>query len=127
MHSIGFFFDNSWGPFVQTHVGWTIPLYTFNKISYGVEATTEGVAAKKAEIDGRRWEVITQVKTLYYGWLLVDEMDSLGDEIQGHLDRANKYLEEHLASGSSDINPIDRLKIKTYTVDLKSQRIEVRK
>jgi len=122
----GYFFSNL-RPYFRAELNVAAPLWTFGKIDAGAKAAGEQVEVKKAQSLEQTWEILTQIKSLYYGWILTEELDVLNDEIQGHLDEAGRYLEKHLTAGDADLTPIDRLKLKAYAAELETQRIEVKK
>jgi outer membrane protein TolC len=117
----------SLGPFFRAEVGVLQPLYTFGKISAGEGALAKLVEVRRAEAATSRWEIATQVKSAYYGLLLVDDLLALADEIEGYLDQAKEHLEGRLSSEDSEVTPIDRAKLAVYEAELETERIELRK
>jgi len=114
------------GPFFHAELTVTQPLYTFGKVAAGEAALTELIGVRERQVDAQRWEVVTQVKSVYYGLLLVRDLLALTDEVQGYVDQAKGYLEEHLKNEDADVTPIDRAKLTTYAAELKTQRIELK-
>jgi outer membrane protein TolC len=57
--------------------------------------------------------------------LLVDDLLALTDEVQGYVDQAKTYIEEHLKNDEVDVTPIDRAKLTSCEAELKTQRIEL--
>jgi len=113
------------GPFFRAELSITQPLYTFGKVSLAEQALHELVDVRRAQATTAKWEVVTQVKSVYYGLLLVGDLVALTDEVQGYVDQAKTYLEQRLASDGGDVTPIDRAKLATYEAELKTQRIDL--
>ncbi len=115
----------SLGPFFRAELNLVQPLWTFGKINNANQALGEWVAVREAQLAGQRWEIITQVKQLYFALQLTEELLKVVDEIAGNLTDARGYLEEHLKSDEGDVKPIDRAKLTAYEAELKVQRIEI--
>jgi outer membrane protein len=117
----------SLGPFFRAEIGVTQPLYTFGKIGAGERALGKLVEVRRAEAATSRWEIATQVKSAYYGLLLVDELLALADEVRGYLDQAKTHLDARLKSDDPEVTPIDRAKLAVYEAELETERIELAK
>lgn len=61
------------GLFFRANLNYAVPLWTFGKIDAGARAVGELVEAKKAQSETQAWDVITQIKALYFAWILTDE------------------------------------------------------
>jgi outer membrane protein TolC len=108
-------------------VGVTQPLYTFGKISAGEDALGKLVEVRRSEAAATRWEIVTQVKSAYYGLLLVDDLLSLAREVRGWLDRAKEHLDERLKSEDAEVKPIDRARLAVYEAELETGRRDLEK
>jgi hypothetical protein len=62
----------SLGPFFRAELAVTQPLYTFGKITACESALGKLGPLRRAEAGAPRWEIVTQVKSVYYGLLLVE-------------------------------------------------------
>jgi outer membrane protein TolC len=113
------------GPFFRAELGVTQPLYTFGKITAAESALGKLVEVRRAQAATSRWEIVTQVKSAYYGLLFVDDLLALTDEVQKYLDQAKEHLDERLKSEDPDVTPIDRAKLTVYESELKTERIEL--
>jgi outer membrane protein TolC len=117
----------SLGPFFRAELGLTQPLYTFGKISAAEDGLGKLVDVRRSEAAATRWEMVTQVKSAYYGLLLVDELLALAGEVRGWLDRAKEHLDERLKSEDAEVTPIDRAKLAVYEAELETGRLDLEK
>lgn len=115
------------GPFFRAELGVVQPLYTFGKIDAGSRATHEAALMQRSKADQTRWELVGQVKTLYYGWLMLDHLKSLLDDVEGKVKQAREYIDEQLAAGDSDLTELDRMRVASFANETRLQRMEVDK
>jgi outer membrane protein TolC len=115
----------SLGPFFRAELTVTQPLYTFGKITAAESALGKLVEVRRAQAETTRWEIVTQVKSAYYGLLFIDDLLGLTDEVQEYVDQAKKHLDERLKSDDAEVTPIDRAKLTVYEAELKTERIEL--
>lgn len=113
------------GPFFRAELSVTQPLYTFGKISAAAGALGKVVEVRRAQAATGRWELVTQVKTAYYGLLLVHELLALTDEVRTYLDQAREHLDERLESEDAEVTPMDRARLAVQEAELETERIEL--
>lgn len=114
------------GPFTQLEVMFQLPIWTFGKLAKALEAAQNGLEAQRAQGESRKAEVILNVKRLYYGVLLSDQLASILDEMLDHMNKAVKKVEERLAAGSTSVTEIDLLKLKAGRAKLAKGLAELR-
>lgn len=114
------------GPFTQLEVMFHFPVWTFGKLQAALEAAQNGLEAERARGEQRKAEVVLNVKRLYYGALLADQLTGTLDEMLDNIDKAIRKVEERLAMGSTTVTEIDLLKLKTGRARLAKGVAEVR-
>lgn len=100
------------GPFTQLEFMVRLPLLTFGKLGAALEAAQEGLAAEQALGEVRRVETVLNVKRLYYGSLLADQLARVLEEMMSNMDKAIRKVQERLASGSTSVTELDLLKLQ---------------
>lgn len=115
------------GVFTRTELRLVQPLFTFGKISAGVEAAKQGVAASKHREAGQRADVALNVQKAYWGAKLAREvLQALAEGID-HLDDAQKKVNKDLEEGGGNNSPADRWKLRVARAEAESRRLEARK
>ncbi|GBD26693.1 hypothetical protein HRbin30_02033 [bacterium HR30] len=114
------------GPFTQLEVMVHLPLWTFGKLGAALEAAEQGLATQQAEGEVRRAETVLNVKRLYYGSLLADQLARVLDEMLDNMDKAIRKVEERLAGGSTAVTELDLLKLRAGRAKLARGVAEVR-
>ncbi len=104
---------NGLGPFTRLEIMFSVPLYTFGKLSSALEAARQGIEAQRAGGEAKRAEVILTVKRLYYGLLLTQQLSGTLHEMLDNLDTALRQVQERLDKNSKTVTEIDLLKLKT--------------
>jgi len=102
-----------------------VPLWTFGKITSGIDAAIAQTKIGEQGVRKARNEVRLSVRQAYYGVLLARDALSLLDEA---LSRVDKYLpraEEKVRSGEGD--DIQLLKLKIHRAELGARRSEAQK
>jgi outer membrane protein TolC len=102
-----------------------IPLWTFGKITAGVEAAKAQVKVGEHQVKKARNEVRLSVRQAYYGVLLARDALALLHEA---IDRIDKYLpsvEAKVRSGEGD--DIQLIKLRIHRADLDARRSEAEK
>lgn len=114
------------GPFTQLEVMLHIPVWSFGKLGAALAAAQEALAAQRAQGDSRRAEVIANVKRLYYGVLLTEQLAAVLDDMLDNMNKAVSKVQERLASGSTTVTEIDLLKLQTGRAKLARGVAEVK-
>ncbi|HJX66718.1 MAG TPA: TolC family protein [Polyangia bacterium] len=131
-----FFFQNSQafdaitnlrGVFTRTDLKIVQPLYTFGKISAGIDAAELGVEASRSKESGQVADVELNVRRAYWGAKLAREMLSMLDEGLEYLSDAQKKIDEELAEGSGNASVTDRLRLRTMRADIEARALEARR
>lgn len=73
------------GPFVRAELEFIQPLYTFGQLSNLHAAASAGVEVEQAGLAGRRLEVTRDVKELYWGVLLAQDLSALATRLRKQL------------------------------------------
>lgn len=75
------------GPFVRAELQFIQPLYTFGQLSNLRAAASAGVDVERAALSGTRQDVGRQVKELYYGVLLAQDLSGLARRLRKELEK----------------------------------------
>ena len=101
------------GPFTRLDLAINIPVWTFGKLSSALEAAQRGLESQQAGGDARRAEVIFDVKQLYYGLALTQQLSAVLHDMLDNMDKAVGKTKERLDAGSKAVTEIDLLKLRT--------------
>lgn len=115
------------GVFTRTDLRLVQPIYTFGKISAGVNAAELGVEASRSKESGQVADVELNVRKAYWGAKLARELLSMLDEGLEYLNDAQKKIEEELADGSGNASVTDRLRLRTMRADIEARVLEARR
>jgi outer membrane protein len=115
------------GVFTRTEIKLVQPIYTFGKISAGINAADLGVEASRSKESGQVADVELNVRKAYWGAKLARELLSMLDEGLDYLNDAQKKIEEELADGSGNASVTDRLRLRTMRADIEARSLEARR
>ncbi|MDT8340327.1 MAG: TolC family protein [Longimicrobiales bacterium] len=113
--------DLTW--FTQVDLTLVQPLFTFGKIGSRIDAAGHGVRAAQAGLDRTRADLLNQVRELYWGAVLTDELVRVARSLQDRVDEAETRLEELYDEGSATQN--DMFKFELFRYEVSSQMREV--
>ncbi len=102
----------AFGPFNRVEIQLVQPLYTWGKITSGIEAATHAVGVKIAEHDGLEATVIEQTKTLYYNIVLARSVVGILEEARDGFDDALETARERREDGDVDVTELDILYLR---------------
>ena len=102
----------AFGPFNRVEIQLVQPLFTWGKITAGIEAATHAVGVKIAEQDGMEAAVVEQTKTLYYNIVLARSVRGILEEARDGFDDALKTARERRDDGDVDITELDILYLR---------------
>lgn len=102
----------AFGPFNRVEIQLVQPLFTWGKITSGIEAATHAVGVKIAEHDGLEATVVEQTKTLYYNILLARSVRGILEEARDGFDDALESARERREDGDVDITELDILYLR---------------
>jgi outer membrane protein len=115
------------GVFTRTELKLVQPIYTFGKISAGVEAAESGVKASQSKEGGLLADVELNVRKAYWAAKLARELLATLDEGSGYLDQAQKKVDEELADGSGTASVTDRLRLRTMRAEIDARILEAKR
>jgi len=115
------------GPFGRLDMKAVQPLYTFNKITKGIEAAQHGIRVDQARVQQKTSEVSLDIKKYYYGILLATEALRLIDEVDGYIQSALTRTNKLLAVGPGEVTEQDRDRLEAYDGIVQKQREEANK
>jgi outer membrane protein len=115
------------GVFTRTELKIVQPLYTFGKISAGINAAELGVDASRSKASGQVADVELNVRRAYWAAKLAREMLSMLDEGLEYLNDAQKKIDEELAEGSGNASVTDRLRLRTMRADIEARSLEAQR
>ena len=101
------------GPFTRLDLSINIPLWTFGKLSSALEAAQRGLESQQAGGEAKRAEVILNVKQLYYGLALTQQLSLVLHDMLDNMDTAVRKTKERLDAKSKSVTEIDLLKLRT--------------
>ena len=118
---------NLHGVFTRTELKVVQPIYTFGKISAGINAADLGVEASRSKQSGQVADVELNARKAYWGAKLAREMLSMLDEGLEYLNDAQKKIEEELAEGTGNASVTDRLRLRTMRAEIEARVLEARR
>lgn len=114
-------------PFNRLEVEVRQPLYTFGKISTGIEAAQAGRVAREAELGRTREDVVLELKRIWWGHKLARESLELTDELVKTFEEALEKAEERLRAGEPGVTQPDVLKLRLALSETKRNRARLKK
>ena len=115
------------GVFTRTEIKLVQPIYTFGKISAGINAAEAGVQASRSKQLGQVGDVELNVRKAYWGAKLAREMMTMLNEGLDYLDEAQKKIDAELADGSGNASVTDRLRLRTMRAEIEARVLEARR
>ena len=109
------------GPFVQAEFQFIQPLYTFGQLANLNVAASAGVDVERAELAESRLQVAAQVKELYYGVLLAQDLSDLAGRLRGELEK----WESQVSFDDPDIPLSAPYKLRLALIELGNREREV--
>ncbi len=111
-------------PFNDLEVNFVQPIYTFGKIGGAVAAAKAGVEAGEAGVLAKEAEVRTQVRSLYWGLKLGDELLRVIEDARRQVDSAQITVETKLDEGSDEVSQTDLFKIQVFRYEVEKRHRE---
>ncbi|MEM6273599.1 MAG: TolC family protein [Myxococcota bacterium] len=102
---------NDLGFFTRNELRLTQPIYTFGKISNGIEAAKHGVQAQRAEFVRRQQQVALELKRIYYGYKLAASVGKVLREGEQGFAEATEKARARMESGEVEQSAVLRLEI----------------
>jgi outer membrane protein TolC len=85
------------GPFVRAELEFAQPLYTFGQLASLEQAASAGVQVEEADLAMTRLDVALEVKGLYYGLLLAQDLHEMVGDLAGKLRKRKDEVEGNAA------------------------------
>jgi len=108
------FSDLRW--FTQVDVDIIQPLYTFGRIGGLIDAADAGLEASRSAVDASTGEVRLQVRQVYWGVVLGEELLDVAEDVLGKLVEADSTLNERYEEGFATQNDLFKLELFSYQV-----------
>jgi len=115
------------GVFSRTELKLVQPIYTFGKISAGMEAAESGVKASQSRQFGMVADLELNVRKAYWGAKLAREILATLNEGLDYIDQAQKKIDEELKEGTGEVSVTDRLRLRTMRAEIDARVLEARR
>jgi outer membrane protein TolC len=115
------------GVFTRTELRLIQPLYTFGKLTAGVEAAESGVKASHQRESGMLADLELNIRKAYWGAKLARAILATLNEGSGYLDQAQDKIEQELKDGSGDASITDRLRLRTMRAEIDARILEAKR
>jgi outer membrane protein len=115
------------GVFTRTEVKLVQPIYTFGKISAGIDAAESGIAASKSREQGIVADLELNVRRAYWGAKLAREILETVKDGMSYLDQAQAQIEKNLSTGTGTSTVVDKLRLKAMRADVDGRVLEAQK
>jgi len=109
---------SKYGPFTSVDVNIVQPLFTWGKLTAGINAATHAVEQEVAASEGVAADVVLQVKALYYNVLLARSIEGVLVESRDAFEDALETANERRDSGDSDISELDILYLRVALAEI---------
>ncbi|MBU6284128.1 TolC family protein, partial [bacterium] len=103
---------HAYGVFTKVEVNMVQPIFTWGKITAGIEAATHAVEAQLAASRGVAAEVSEQVKSLYYNVLLARSVQGIIEEVNDAFTSALETAQRRRAEGDPDVTELGILYLR---------------
>src|SRR6185436_1352536 len=115
------------GVFTRTEVKLVQPIYTFGKISAGIDAAQAGIAASRSREAGVAADVELNVRKAYWGAKLAREIMATIKDGMTYLDQAKSQVEKNLSTGTGNSTVVDRHRLDAMRADVDGRVLEANK
>jgi len=103
---------HAFGVFTKVEVNMIQPIFTWGKITAGIEAATHAVEAQLAASRGVAAEVAEQVKSLYYNVLFARSVQGIVEEVNDAFSSALETAQRRRAEGDPDVTELGVLYLR---------------
>lgn len=110
--------DNGWAPVAEIGVRGVVPLFTFGKLRNAWRAGRAGVRAAELDRERSLARLRYDVRRAYFALQLALDIRQMIREGRGRLDRAVRKLDELIAEGDPDVNPMDRYRLRAALAEV---------
>lgn len=109
---------SKYGPFTSVDVNIVQPLFTWGKLTAGINAATHAVEQEVAASEGVAADVVLQVKSLYYNVLLARSVEGVLVESRDAFEDALETANERRDDGDADITELDILYLRVALAEI---------
>ena len=113
------------GVFTRTQITFVQPVYTFGKISAGIEAAEAGIEASRSREQGLAAELELNIRKAYFGFKLAREIESTLKEGLGYVEQAETMVQKDLDEGGGNMTITDKLRLQSTRAEVEAQILEV--
>ena len=110
--------DNGWAPVAEVGLRGVIPLYTFGKIRNLRRLARAGAHAAEQSLEQRRAQLRRDVRRAYFTLQMALDIQQMIGEGRPKLIQAIEKLEELLADGDPETNPMDRYRLEAALAEI---------
>lgn len=107
-------FIGGYEPFFQFRVDYTLPLYTFGKITAGREAAEANVRLQEWDMEKFRQLVRMDVRRAYFGVMAARDGRYLVKEVQAKIEKAIADITKRLEKNEAGYDEVDRMRLELY-------------
>jgi len=107
-------FASGYEPFFNLNISILLPIYTFGKISSGLDLAEANVRVNEWDTEKYRQLVRMDVRRAYYGVMYARDARYLAKEIVKKLDKAIDGISQRLDKGEKDVEETDRFRLQMY-------------
>ncbi len=100
------------GPFTRLELEIRLPLYTFGKLSAALKAAENGLRAERARGEMARAETVLEIKRLYYGLLLSQQLSLVLLDMMDNMDEAIEKTQKRLDADAENVTERDVLRLR---------------
>lgn len=111
-------FGESWGPIFQIGLSGVIPLYTFGKITAGLNAAEANVRYSEWDSERVRQQVRMDVRRAFFGLMLARDAKYIANEAMSYLDKGIAGVSQKLDKGDASVEEVDRIRLQMYRDEL---------
>lgn len=118
---------HTWGPWLQASVTLLQPIYTWGRLSHFREAAKRNSAVQKADIDSDLNQLDFEIKEIYYGAILTEQLFSFLDDGRKDLLEVQKKLDEDQQSKRPRIPRRDVYRFRVFSAEAEFRWNEAQK
>jgi outer membrane protein TolC len=115
------------GVFTRTELRLVQPVYTFGKISSGIEAAHSGIAASRSREQGAALDVELNVRRAYWGAKVAREILETVKDGMKYLDEAQATIDKNLKEGTGTSTVADRYRLRAMRAEVDGRVLEAEK
>lgn len=115
------------GVFTRTEVRLIQPVFTFGKISAGIDAAHAGIAASRSREQGLVLELELNVRRAYWGAKLAREILETVKDGMKYLDEAQATIDKNLKEGTGTSTVADRYRLRAVRAEVDGRVLEAEK